>query len=97
LLKLNFDCRNNSFLVEVPKLEFVPFEDLEEWKKVKIYDRSNSERKQLYYEGSYLGSCSSEEAKDTKVFIVECLLDGVPIETIKESLWRSLSFFYYFF
>jgi len=86
LLKLNFDCRNNSFLEKVPKLEIVPFEDLEEWKKVKVYDRSNSERKQVYYEGSYLCSCSSEESYDLKNFIVESLLDGVPIESIKESL-----------
>ena len=78
--------RKEPSSVEVPILERFPMEDTDEWKNVKVYDRSNSERKQLYYEGSYLGSCSSEEAKDTKVFIVECLLDGVPIETIKESL-----------
>ncbi|MBP5407669.1 MAG: hypothetical protein J6Y42_00850 [Bacilli bacterium] len=86
MLKLNFDCRNNSFLEEIPKLEFVPFEDLEEWNRIKVYDRSNSEKKQLYYDRTYLCSCSSEEVKNTKDFIVELLLNDVPIESVKKEL-----------
>ena len=78
--------RKEPSSVEVPELEFVPFEETDEWKGIKIYDRSNSERKQIYYKNTYVCSCSSEESYDLKTFIVQCLLDGVSIEAIKESL-----------
>ena len=78
--------RKEPSSVEVPKLEFVPFEDLEEWKNIRIYDRSNSERKQLYYKNKYICSCSVEEIHDLKTDIVEMLLDGFSIDGIKENL-----------
>lgn len=80
--------RNKGSENSVPevKLDFVPFEELEEWKNIKVYDRSNSETKQVYYDHKYLCSCSSEEAIDIKNFIVELLLEDVPLEAIKEML-----------
>ena len=86
MLKVSYDCKNNSSLGYFPELEFIPFEDLEEWNRIKVYDRSNSERKQLYYEGSYLASCSSEEVPDIKNFIVQSLLSGFSIQWIKENI-----------
>ncbi len=86
MLKVSYDCKNNSSLGYFPELEFIPFEDLEEWNRIKVYDRSNSERKQLYYKNTYICSCSSEEIPDIKTFIVECLLSGFSIERIKKLL-----------
>ena len=78
--------RNSTSKAKDLQLDFIPFEDTEEWKNIKAYDRSNSETKQLYYKGSYLCSCSSEEIDEYKTYIVDLLLDGVEIDTIKELL-----------
>ena len=66
--------------------EELAVEETEEWKKVKIYDRSNSETKQVYYESSYLCSCSSEEIPILKPFIVMLLHDGNPLEEVKDEI-----------
>ena len=78
--------RKEPSSVEVPKLKRFPMEDTDEWKNVKVYDRSNSERKQLYYKNTYICSCSSEEVYDLKIYIVDLLLDGISIDGVKENL-----------
>ena len=83
MITVSYDCRNNSSIENVPEYQCRNFEDFPEWDKIKVYDRSNSNRKQLYYENKYVCSCSSEEANDIKNFIVRGLSDGVSIETIR--------------
>ena len=85
-LKKVFRRNKESSIEDVPELVFVPLDETDEWKKVKVYDRSNSERKQLYYDNKYFCSCSSEEAYGLKAFIVESLIEGASIESIKETL-----------
>ena len=70
---------------EDPDVELA-VEETEEWKKVKVYRRSNSETKQIYYDGNYLSSCSSEEIPILKPFIVMLLHDGIPLEEVKEEI-----------
>ena len=82
-LKKLFRRNKESSIEDVPELVFIPFEETDEWQHIKVYDRSNSERKQLYYKNKYVCSCSSEEANDIKNFIVRGLSDGVSIETIR--------------
>lgn len=85
-LKKLFRRNKESSIEDVPELEFVPFEETDEWQNIKVYDRSNSERKQLYYKNKYVCSCSSEEVHNLKNYIVEMLLDGFSIDMVKEGL-----------
>lgn len=85
-LKKLFRRNKESSIEDVPELVFIPFEETDEWQHIKVYDRSNSERKQLYYKNKYVCSCSSEETYPIKKYIVEMLLDGYPIDVVKEGL-----------
>ena len=84
ILKKLFGITETS-IVEDPEEELA-VEETEEWKKVKVYDRSNSETKQVYYEKSYLCSCSSEEIPILKPFIVMLIHDGTSLEEVKEEI-----------
>ena len=78
--------RKEPSIDEVPEMEFVTFEDLEEWKDIKVYNRNNSEKKQIFYKNNYICSCSSEEVTNIKNWIIKLVLDGMPLELIKENV-----------
>ena len=94
MLKVSYDCRNNSSLVLQYPNGFIPdyypktFPEgfVEVWKAVKVYDRSNSKQKQVYYKNKYVCSCAAEEIDKYKTYIVEHILDGFSIDGIKENL-----------
>lgn len=69
MIKVNFDCRNNCSLIDVPNKDHLIIEEFSEYQRqinkisdeIKVYDRSNSVTKQIYYENNYICSCLPEE------------------------------------